>query len=81
METRHVLTFLVRLQAQGTTHHPQRYTGMWDVFTKTLQQEGPKGLYRGLTPNLLKVIPAVSIVSATKLRKDLYTIANHPSLF
>jgi len=51
-----------RLQAQGTTHHPQRYTGMWDVFTKTLQQEGPKGFYRGLTPNLLKVVPAVSIV-------------------
>ncbi|RPA87951.1 mitochondrial carrier [Ascobolus immersus RN42] len=50
-----------RLQAQGTTHHPQRYTGMWDVLTKTLQQEGPKGLYRGLTPNLAKVIPAVSI--------------------
>ncbi|KAF3915253.1 Mitoferrin [Dactylellina cionopaga] len=51
-----------RLQAQGTAQHPQTYTGMWDVTTKTLKQEGFKGLFRGLTPNLLKVVPAVSIV-------------------
>ena len=52
-----------RLQAQGTTQHPQTYTGMMDVTVKTVQAEGFRGLFKGLTPNLLKVIPAVSIVS------------------
>lgn len=51
-----------RLQAQGTVQHPQTYTGMWDVAQKTYRQEGMKGMYRGLMPNLMKVVPAVSIV-------------------
>ncbi|EPS40204.1 hypothetical protein H072_5976 [Dactylellina haptotyla CBS 200.50] len=50
-----------RLQAQGTAQHPQTYTGMWDVTSRTLKQEGFKGLFKGLTPNLMKVVPAVSI--------------------
>ncbi|KAH0605505.1 uncharacterized protein H6S33_004727 [Morchella sextelata] len=50
-----------RLQAQGTAQHPQTYTGMWDVGMKTYNAEGFRGMFRGLTPNLLKVIPAVSI--------------------
>lgn len=54
-----------RLQAQGTAQHPQTYTGMWDVGMKTYNAEGFRGMFRGLTPNLLKVIPAVSIVSST----------------
>lgn len=53
-----------RLQAQGTAQHPQTYTGMWDVTLKTYNAEGVRGMFRGLTPNLLKVIPAVSIVSS-----------------
>lgn len=50
-----------RLQAQGTHLHPSTYNSIGDVARKTLQTEGPRGLYKGLTPNLLKVIPAVSI--------------------
>ncbi|KAG0642060.1 mitochondrial carrier domain-containing protein [Tuber brumale] len=50
-----------RLQAQGTAQHPQTYTGMWDVTVKTYSAEGFRGMFRGLTPNLLKVVPAVSI--------------------
>ncbi|KAK6352775.1 hypothetical protein TWF696_004777 [Orbilia brochopaga] len=50
-----------RLQAQGTQGHPQTYTGFWDVAGRTYKQEGVKGFFRGLTPNLLKVVPAVSI--------------------
>lgn len=52
-----------RLQAQGTIQHPQTYTGMVDVTMRTLNTEGFLGLWRGLTPNLMKVLPAVSIVS------------------
>lgn len=50
-----------RLQAQGTVLHPPTYTGIWDVTVKTVQGEGWKGLFKGVTPNLLKVAPAVSI--------------------
>lgn len=44
-----------RLQASGSSGHPQRYTGFWDVTTKTYQNEGWRGFYRGLFPSLAKV--------------------------
>ncbi|KAF7892050.1 hypothetical protein EAF00_008352 [Botryotinia globosa] len=50
-----------RLQAQGTVLHPPTYTGIVDVAQKTLKNEGFRGLYKGLAPNLFKVVPAVSI--------------------
>lgn len=34
---------------------------MTGIFRHILTTEGPTGLYRGLCPNFLKVIPAVSI--------------------
>ncbi|KAJ7047300.1 mitochondrial carrier [Mycena alexandri] len=50
-----------RLQASGSTGHPQKYTGVWDVASKTLERDGWRGFYRGLFPTLAKVVPAVSI--------------------
>ncbi|GAM85124.1 hypothetical protein ANO11243_031280 [Dothideomycetidae sp. 11243] len=50
-----------RLQSQGTAAHPRTYTGIVDVTRQTIRGEGFRGLFKGLTPNLLKVIPAVSI--------------------
>lgn len=50
-----------RLQSQGTAIHPRTYNGMWDVTVVTIRGEGFRGLFRGITPNLLKVVPAVSI--------------------
>ena len=50
-----------RLQSQGTAIHPPTYTGVVDVFVKTVKGEGVRGLFKGITPNLLKVVPAVSI--------------------
>lgn len=50
-----------RMQAQGTVLHPTTYTSVGDVVRKTMKAEGARGLYKGLTPNLLKVAPAVSI--------------------
>jgi solute carrier family 25 (mitochondrial phosphate transporter), member 23/24/25/41 len=53
-----------RLQSQGTVLHPRTYGGFWDVARVTIQCEGMRGLFKGLAPNLIKVVPAVSIVSS-----------------
>jgi len=50
-----------RLQASGSSGHPQIYTGVWDVASKTLAADGWRGFYRGLIPTLAKVVPSVSI--------------------
>ncbi|KAJ5246389.1 hypothetical protein N7468_001372 [Penicillium chermesinum] len=50
-----------RMQAQGTVLHPATYSSIGDVARRTYQAEGPRGFFKGLTPNLLKVAPAVSI--------------------
>ena len=34
---------------------------MTGMFKKIVKADGPAGLYRGITPNFLKVLPAVSI--------------------
>jgi len=49
-----------RMQAQATLGNSQHVT-MTGLFKNIIQTEGPMGLYRGLGPNFLKVIPAVSI--------------------
>ncbi|XP_059644859.1 calcium-dependent mitochondrial ATP-magnesium/phosphate carrier protein 2-like [Cornus florida] len=49
-----------RMQAQRADTSTS-YTGMADVFRRTLQHEGFRGFYKGLFPNLLKVVPAASI--------------------
>ncbi|XP_060927247.1 calcium-binding mitochondrial carrier protein SCaMC-2-A [Limanda limanda] len=49
-----------RMQAQAATEGGQKVT-MTGLFRQILKSEGPTGLYRGLAPNFLKVIPAVSI--------------------
>ncbi|XP_058464758.1 mitochondrial adenyl nucleotide antiporter SLC25A25 isoform X4 [Malaya genurostris] len=59
-----------RLQAQAVTIGSQNpadgltaqvQPNMSNVFKRILQTEGPLGLYRGITPNFIKVLPAVSI--------------------
>lgn len=47
-----------RLQSQGIG---VEYNGMGDVFKKTVKKDGFFGLYKGMVPNLLKVVPAVGI--------------------
>lgn len=49
-----------RMQAQRPDS-TAAYNGMSDVFRRTLQHEGLRGFYKGLFPNLLKVVPAASI--------------------
>ena len=56
-----------KLQASGSTGHPQTYTGFYDVLQKTISKEGWRGMYKGLTVTLAKVVPAVSISYVVRL--------------
>ncbi|XP_057983140.1 calcium-dependent mitochondrial ATP-magnesium/phosphate carrier protein 2-like isoform X2 [Malania oleifera] len=49
-----------RMQAQRPNSGAS-YKGMSDVFQRTFQREGFRGFYKGLFPNLLKVVPSASI--------------------
>ncbi|KAI4387677.1 hypothetical protein MLD38_000090 [Melastoma candidum] len=49
-----------RMQAQSMNDEAA-YKGMSDVFRRTFQNEGLRGFYNGIFPNLLKVVPSASI--------------------
>ncbi|KAI9083969.1 hypothetical protein K1719_033965 [Acacia pycnantha] len=49
-----------RMQAQRS-NASTAYKGMTEVFRRTFEQEGFRGFYKGIFPNLLKVIPSASI--------------------
>ncbi|XP_065063009.1 solute carrier family 25 member 32-like [Rhopilema esculentum] len=51
---------VVRSRLQDREYH-QNYKGIIDMIKKTLRNEGTKGFYKGLTPNLLRVTPACCI--------------------
>lgn len=38
-----------------------RYRSGWDVLRITLRREGPRGLYKGLLPNVLRVMPQAAL--------------------
>lgn len=50
----------LRMQAQRMNTEGA-YAGMSDVFKRTFKSEGLRGFYKGLFPNLLKVVPSASI--------------------
>lgn len=52
-----------RLQQGGDS--ALQYSGTWDCATKIVRHEGYRGLFKGLVPNLLKVIPTGAIVFAS----------------
>eukprot|EP00919_Chromeraceae_sp_WS-2016_P063002 GHVR01149124.1.p1 GENE.GHVR01149124.1~~GHVR01149124.1.p1 ORF type:complete len:247 (-),score=76.30 GHVR01149124.1:148-786(-) len=54
-----------KMQADGMHGNPRQYKSMRSAFVLTLKEGGVRGLYRGLVPNLLKAVPAVSISWAT----------------
>jgi len=50
-----------RLQAQGMMNRPILYHGMIDCAKKIISNEGYSALYRGMLPNFMKAVPAISI--------------------
>jgi solute carrier family 25 phosphate transporter 23/24/25/41 len=37
-----------------------QYTGIFDAIRSIIAQEGVKGMYKGIVPNLLKVAPSMA---------------------
>ncbi|KDO34933.1 hypothetical protein SPRG_00995 [Saprolegnia parasitica CBS 223.65] len=50
-----------KLQAQGMKGRHVVYSGMRDCLVKIVQAHGIWGLYRGILPNFMKSVPAISI--------------------
>ena len=46
------LSRIIRLQLAGN-----HYTGVGNAFTTILRTEGVQGLYKGIVPNAIKVVP------------------------
>ena len=38
-----------------------QYTGTWDIIRRTVVNEGWRGFYKGIVPNLIRVTPACCI--------------------
>lgn len=50
-----------RLQQRPSSDGIPRYMDSWHVVKETARFEGVQGFYKGITPNLLKNVPAASI--------------------
>ncbi|KAI7692484.1 hypothetical protein SSS_10383 [Sarcoptes scabiei] len=50
---------LIRTRMQSESGHHN--SSMTEMFKNIVKREGPRGLYRGITANIMKVAPAVSI--------------------
>jgi solute carrier family 25 phosphate transporter 23/24/25/41 len=55
-----------------------QYASIWGAIRQIFIQEGPKGFYKGLTPNLLKVAPSMAANwFSFELAKDFF-MSLHP---
>ncbi|KAI5063181.1 hypothetical protein GOP47_0021728 [Adiantum capillus-veneris] len=60
------------ITADGQMKAPVQYTRMIDSFLKTIRNEGFGALYKGLTPNCIKVVPSIALAFVTyEVMKDL----------
>ena len=50
-----------RLQQRPSEDGVSRYLNTWDTFKATMRYEGVRGLYKGIIPNLLRVVPSSSL--------------------
>lgn len=70
-----------RFQINTMSGMGYRYKGIFDAIRVIVGQEGVKGLYKGITPNLLKVAPSMasSWLSFEMTRDFLVTLREEPA--
>jgi solute carrier family 25 (mitochondrial phosphate transporter), member 23/24/25/41 len=66
-----------KLQTQGSAgYRGPAYSGVVDCATQVFREHGVKGFYRGIGPNFLKAVPAISVSYAVYERmKDFLGLA------
>jgi len=67
----------VKLQVQGVNGRSMLYSGVVDCLEKTVRHEGWVGLYRGFVPNLIKALPAQSILLQVQRRASEALLESH----
>jgi solute carrier family 25 phosphate transporter 23/24/25/41 len=67
-----------RMQLRGVNKHAHNYNSMFDCFQKIMRYEGPSSLFRGLTPCVLKMVPATAILFSVNER--LKKMLSHDNL-
>ncbi len=50
-----------KLHADSAGGKAVAYRGMVDCFVRTVKEEGPKALFKGLWPNYIKVVPSIAL--------------------
>jgi solute carrier family 25 uncoupling protein 8/9 len=72
----------IRLQAEGKKPAgvPKRYNGSIDAYRKIVAEEGVKGLYSGIIPNMIRnsVMNAAELASYDQIKTSI--IKNFPSV-
>lgn len=54
-----------RMQVSQSGLHSYNYKSSWEAVSMIWRSEGPLAFYKGLVPNYLKVVPAISISFVT----------------
>lgn len=62
-----------RLQQRQLRGRSVLYTDSWTTLRLTLRREGPSGLYKGVVPNILRVLPssALTLLVYEKLMQQM----------
>jgi len=56
-----------------------QYKSVWDAITVIVSQEGFRGLYKGIVPNLLKVAPSMaSSWLSFEMTRDFFVSLGQP---
>uniref|UniRef100_A0A2P2Q3K3 Mitochondrial substrate carrier family protein B-like n=1 Tax=Rhizophora mucronata TaxID=61149 RepID=A0A2P2Q3K3_RHIMU len=70
-----------RMQLEGAGGQARVYTtGLFGTFGHIMQNEGFRGLYRGILPEYCKVVPSVGIVFMTYETLKMLLAKSHPSI-
>lgn len=64
-----------KMQMQGFSEKYPVYGSTWNCIKITFEKESWRGFYRGLLPNYLKVVPAISISFVTYEQVKLFVRA------
>lgn len=59
------------------TAHPERFTGVVNTFVTVVRQQGPRALYRGLSPTLVAMMPYAGLDFAIYEQLKLLYLKRH----